>query len=780
VLAIALAIAIAAGALASRLVLRSGLADLLQSNDPTAREFERIANALPGTLMMVIAIEGPDRDANRRAATLLAGELDGLRPRLVDTVIGDIRAERAFFSQRKWLYADRATLEQVRDGLRDSIARAKNPLLVEIDDSESPRALIDRLTKQRASIDRFPSGYFEGEAGHLVIVLVRPARAALGQDVGYELRDATLRILAAHPAIHASLGGSLIVSLEERAALMRDLARATLVCLVLVAVAVFCFFGRLRVVALFSVPALLGVSIGYAMAELEWGFVNMSAAFMGTIIVGNGINFAMVQQARYDELRRRGQPALEAAIAAVRSTAPATLVAALGGASAYGSLSLTRFRGFSQFGAVGATGMVAAWVATLVVLPAVWALFDHGSARRRFPSLFEARWLARAGGRPRLVLAIGGALAVLAAVAIPRYLADPFEYDLTKLRDRKTAAADVSARIEPIFGETVAPPIILAARRDQVAEIRAQLVARAGTPTGKELISAIRTIDDFLPGSEPEQRAKLAVLDQLRSLIDSPDLAEVDDPQTRRDLDELRPPESLRAVTIEDLPRTIRSAFTERDGTVGRIVEIFDHSKITAYDGHNQQRLTAMIGEVPLSDGTVARCPMLFPALIGGIAHDAPIATGLALLGVIVLVALFERTRGGTLFVIGTLLLGVTWMIGAAAWLGVKVNFLNFIALPITLGIGVDYGVNMYRRYVIEGAVGPAVRGIAGVLVLCSTTTIIGYGSLLAADNQALRSFGTMAILGEIATLLAAVTILPAALSVLDRRREHRRERRGG
>jgi predicted RND superfamily exporter protein len=71
------------------------------------------------------------------------------------------------------------------------------------------------------------------------------------------------------------------------------------------------------------------------------------------------------------------------------------------------------------------------------------------------------------------------------------------------------------------------------------------------------------------------------------------------------------------------------------------------------------------------------------------------------------------------------------------------------------------------------------VRGIAGALVLCSSTTIIGYGSLLAADNQALRSFGAMAILGELATLLAAVTVLPAALAVLDRLRPSRARESG-
>src|SRR5204862_1842553 len=133
------------------------------------------------------------------------------------------------------------------------------------------------------------SGFFEGDAGRLVVVLVRPARGVLGEDVGRELRSATERILgelAADPQIgprvRFELGGNLIVQLEERTALMRDLARASLACLVLVALVVFGFFGRLRVVLLFAMPALLGVAVGYGIAQLVWGFVNLSAAFMAT------------------------------------------------------------------------------------------------------------------------------------------------------------------------------------------------------------------------------------------------------------------------------------------------------------------------------------------------------------------------------------------------------------------------------------------------------------------------------------------------------------------
>ncbi len=57
-----------------------------------------------------------------------------------------------------------------------------------------------------------------------------------------------------------------------------------------------------------------------------------------------------------------------------------------------------------------------------------------------------------------------------------------------------------------------------------------------------------------------------------------------------------------------------------------------------------------------------------------------------------------------------------------------------------------------------------------GAVALCSYTTIIGYGSLLFADNQALKSFGKVSISGELACVMAALLVLPAMLHVLARR----------
>jgi predicted RND superfamily exporter protein len=101
----------------------------------------------------------------------------------------------------------------------------------------------------------------------------------------------------------------------------------------------------------------------------------------------------------------------------------------------------------------------------------------------------------------------------------------------------------------------------------------------------------------------------------------------------------------------------------------------------------------------------------------------------------------------------------------------VRINFLNFIALPITFGIAADYSANLYLRYRQDGRLEHAVASTGGAVALCSLTTIIGYGSLLFADTAGLRSFGAAAILGELACLTTALVLMPAVIAASARAR---------
>jgi predicted RND superfamily exporter protein len=159
--------------------------------------------------------------------------------------------------------------------------------------------------------------------------------------------------------------------------------------------------------------------------------------------------------------------------------------------------------------------------------------------------------------------------------------------------------------------------------------------------------------------------------------------------------------------------------------------------------------------------------------MIESITHDGPRATVFAFLAVILLVVFIFRNVRTISLVLFSLILGVLWLAGLILGAGIKINFLNFIALPITFGIGVDYGVNIFQRYREEGAgsIIKVIRDTGGAVGLCSFTTVVGYSSLLIAQNQAFVSFGLLAVLGEVTCVVAAIVALPAFLMIQANRR---------
>jgi predicted RND superfamily exporter protein len=277
-------------------------------------------------------------------------------------------------------------------------------------------------------------------------------------------------------------------------------------------------------------------------------------------------------------------------------------------------------------------------------------------------------------------------------------------------------------------------------------------------------------VQDLMPGTMEEQKAKLAVLDRIRDRLTPRVIASVETEEEKKRLSEMKPPESLHLLEPKDLPALMRRRFEEKNGTVGTVFYVKYRNDISLSDGHNLLRIAATTDNVRLPDGTVVKTASrssIFAEMIRSMERDGPLATFASFIAVCVVVAAATASGRGWVAVILSLVCGVVWMVGGAAYSDIKLNFLNFIALPITFGIGCEYPFNIFdRSRLLHGDVSTAVRRSGGAVALCSFTTTIGYGSLLVADNQALQSFGHLAMSGEITTLVAAMIVLPSFLHV--------------
>src|SRR5262249_28686320 len=171
-------------------------------------------------------------------------------------------------------------------------------------------------------------------------------------------------------------------------------------------------------------------------------------------------------------------------------------------------------------------------------------------------------------------------------------------------------------------------------------------------------------------------------------------------------------------------------------------------------------RLSRTTDNVRFDDGTIVRTASrstIFAEMLTSLRRDGPLASFAASAGVVLVVILAARRRGLVLGVLVALAASITWLLGWASVAGVRLNYVDFIAIPITLGIGCEYPFNIADRVrLLGGDVGGAVARSGGAVLLCSFTTIVGYGSLLLSDVQALEAFGKLAVAGELACVFAA------------------------
>ncbi|WP_437735341.1 efflux RND transporter permease subunit [Sorangium sp. So ce1335] len=837
-LVIGLAIAAMTGlwAYASRLELRTELRELLPSDSPAFMAYERQAKRVDGGAQLIVIAESPDRGANerfidalteqveaplrQRAACLAACADDACRQAcgpesLIRYVESGTKEARRFFDENKWLYASVRELEQADEAIELELA-LRGGLIEDLDEGEPGGAsggqaagapdekkglsLDDtwaELQRRLKKIDEFPSGYFSTPDGRMVAIRIVSRSAGMGDRKAAQLLDDVTALVDRlqpaqfHPAMQVGYAGDIPNAIAEQKSLVSEAVWATVVALVLILGGVSLYYRSPWSLLVIGLPTAFGASAGYAFATATYGYVNTVGAFLGAIIVGNGVNYPIVLLSRYRDFRARGMAAEEARREAVFNAFRAELVGACVAAIAYGSLTITHFRGFSQFGTIGFVGMLAVWASIVPLVPATIVAIERLQARLPrwlrdpAPRVSEegasgptARLLARATKRwPIVILAVAPITLLLAAWKLPAYVKDPWEYNFARLGSKSSqqkGAGSWSLKASEVFGGkmNVAGAMMLADTPEQVPAIKAQILANdAKDPQGR-LVADVATIADVLPGTPEEQRKKIEILERIRDRL-TPRVLRSLTPEQQERVRLMMPPETLRVIAPQDLPDLIRRRFEENNGVVGTVFYVKYKNDVSFSNGKNLLRMANTTGNVVLPDGThvvTASRPTVFAEMIRSMERDGPLATAASFLAVTIVVVLATGSLLGAFTVLSALVLGVLGTATAMAMLDVKINFLNFIALPITFGIGCEYPFNVFdRARLLGGDVTLALKRSAGPVALCSYTTVLGYGSLVFADNQALNSFGWVAVSGEIACVASALLFLPALLHVLNR-----------
>jgi predicted RND superfamily exporter protein len=112
------------------------------------------------------------------------------------------------------------------------------------------------------------------------------------------------------------------------------------------------------------------------------------------------------------------------------------------------------------------------------------------------------------------------------------------------------------------------------------------------------------------------------------------------------------------------------------------------------------------------------------------------------------------------------LILSMASLLGIMAVAGIKFDFINVIAIPLLIGIGIDDAVHISHRYVLEGKgqIDRVVARTGAAVLLTSLTTIIGFASFIPSIMRAMRSTGIVLSIAMALAFLFSILFFPSVL----------------
>ena len=784
---------------AKHLQLKSDFKELLPENFQSVKDLDRILSRVAGTGSLIIAIESNDSQHSIRFANDLIAKLKEYPSEYINSIEYNIKEARQFFEDNKYLYIDYGDLQEIHDRLDRRINREKiksTGFFIDLETKEekekefSTKDIEDKYKGKTSHYDEYIDGYFFGEQGKLMAVVIRPPGSATGVDFSKKLVAKVNQTIAElnpqkyDPSMKVGLTGKFRRVLFEYQTLIDDIVSTAVLCMALVGLAVFLYFKRVRMVILMAWAVFNGVAWTFALTAWKIGYLTTQTAFLGSIIIGNGINYGLILMARYLEERRAGKTTEEALAISIPATFPATLVSSLTTAVAFVVLIVTNIRGFVQFGFIGGFGMIFCWIASYTILPTFLSISEEiwpsvsKNKKERFDFSAMSLLANRLFGWSKNLVKSGNILSVISILLIIYFIPHSLEYDFSKLRVKSKGKAGseeqiLNDRVRKIFSDSMSPAVLVTDRLDQVTPLCDEILRKNNLdPVETQVVDSCKSIFTAIP---KDQDKKIALLGQTKHLLESSALNFLNADQ-KTEVEKFKKQLIQKPVTIQDLPENVVKNYREKNGDLGKVVFVYPTDKAPLWNGKNLIRFADIIRENKLPTGEVITASgdsVIFADILRAVIHDGPKATVLSLLAVFLVVALTFRERKGIAYILGNLLIGIVWMGGMVSLFGIKINFFNFIAIPTTFGIGIDYGVNMYQRYKLEGkgSMPEVLKKTGSAVALCSLTTIIGYFTLIIARNQALVSFGWIGIIGEVTCLVAALLFIPALVMRMENKR---------
>src|SRR6185369_11398401 len=491
--------------------LKSDVEELLPRDAPSVAAIDELRARMPGVRYLGVLVDvgkPANLPAGERLVDELAASVRKYPKELVASVRTGVQVESEFLKKNAPLYVDLADLRTAKERIAEQrdreVSKSLDLGLGEEDDEQLDLSDLQRKYREKGA-DRFKGGRFSNADQHLTLMLIEVASLTTGSDLGnalFKRVQADLRALGGPdeyaPGMRIGYTGDVAIDIEELAALVSDLSVSSVVVIVLTLAVILIFFRWWKSVFALLVPLTLAALYAFALVTLPPANIdglNSNTAFLASVIVGNGVNFGVILLARYVEERRLGRPVSESLVIAIWGSRSGTVVAALAAATAYGSLMLTQFRGFHQFGVIGAVGMLACWAMAFLLGPSLIAWLDRDDSSLR-GGVHRPRIRGRVADlvqrHPTPIVIVASLLTALSLYRVRTIDGWWIEYDFSQLRrsdSRVSGEAYWGHRMDELLGRYLTPLVVLTDSPQATERVSAELKASARSGVLKDYVS---------------------------------------------------------------------------------------------------------------------------------------------------------------------------------------------------------------------------------------------------------------------------------------------------
>lgn len=484
-------------------------------------------------------------------------------------------------------------------------------------------------------------------------------------------------------------------------------------------------FRSLRPLATEFAAVSAGCLMALAATHLVFGQVHLMTLVFGASLIGVSVDFSFYYLATQAAKREMSGTQL------MGDMLPSLLMGLLTTIAAYLCLMLTPFPGLKQIAVFSMTGLTAAWITSVLLLPKLPRL-DTTRSLNTLKFLAKARQfsLANLGFRFALiavVLMVGG-------YGVSQIKADD---QVQSLQSKNADVAQQDAKIKQLFHQQQSSQyfVVYGDNAEQLAEREQGLIAHLQQLQQQGAIDGYQALGDWLP-SHKQQQQNLKQQQQIPASLLALYSEQTGIKQT--DLSTWQAQLSQQSVlSLNDLQ--IHPLYSLSLSEQQRVVLLGSVKNLAAL---RQIELAGVEFVDPVND---------LSSLFADYRVQAQymIVAGLAVLSVILMLVYGWRNVLNLILPVSLALLST---FAVQAFFGVPLNLFGVMAAFLILGIGVDYAI-FYQ----QDQAGTAY--VSSAMFLCMLATILGFGLLSLSQTQAIHAFGLTVLLGVVFSFIYATLL---------------------